>query len=192
MDNAGHEGVSVSKLIIYVVIVLMVVGVIVGFVITAKGKAESTIDDMFSSVDTAELAKYEKYDNKEVTGSDIEQLYTMVKGTDLVIAVAQNASPISDVTKLDKVSSPMCFNLVPDGADDKSVISEVKWDADKGVYTIDKRYSDTGTAKYNHNLAPLSKKGNTYYTKANQKMFASYIYDLDTEEFAGVVFIPIK
>lgn len=186
MDKAGNEGLTLGQIIFVIIIVLAIVGMIVGIVFTLKGRTEDKFDEVLDTVDRADLAQYASYDNQEVSGSSIEQLYTTVKSSDFIIAVVPASTGASfDPTNLGAINSAYCYNLLPEG---NSNNTSCKIDYVDGQYVVPSGYDSVGASKFNYNLYGLSKKGNDEYIKPNSSFFASYIYAEDTEEFIGILF----
>lgn len=194
MDD-GKEGMSIAKIALGVIIFLILAGVVFALVRLGTNKVNSATNDMSTQLDAADLMQYAKYDNEEVSGADVLTAIKSYQNAELKIFVGVKDG--SNFFSPDAASPTALTNTYSYGY--QSITGNNNTTSDVPVYD-----PNTGRWKativnyqdpvvYNLSFSPLTKKSSTTtYVKQSGKFYGYLVYDSDTDELAGLMFMQTK
>lgn len=198
MTESTEEGKGLGKTLFMIFIFVAIMGIVIGIVATLISKTNGATDDMMAALNSAESAKYAKYDGTIVSGAEITGATSAYRGQDFVIAVhtigSANNPGAFDVstTPVDQICD--IYNAVPSGATTGNpYTATIAYDATTGIYSIDALDFTSGQTLVNTNFAPLTNRAlATTFVKQNGKFQSNLIVDKSTESIVGIIFQQIN
>lgn len=183
-----NEGLKVSNLVIGVLIFLVVVAAVVAFVMWGSNRFNGAVSDMQDTVDGVDIAKYNQYDENEVSGSDVLTAAKTYRNMEMAIFVSTkklNGSVYDLTQNYDAVGAYETFGY--NGGGDAA--TTLQFDQDSGKFTAEILVvSPTNNTNYTH----MTTKGQDAYINSNGKYWASLVFDEETGEVAGILFRQTK
>lgn len=196
----SEEGVSLAKMAVTVLLVVLVIGAVVAIVYKAYSWFNSGADKLGDQVNSLDSSAYSRYDDTQVSGTDVLTALKENRDSDLCIVIATSDSKDAVAyTDNNTIGGSHAYNYcaVIEGAPAASngvieVKDKVKYDTENGRWVVDKIAYDAtkGMADRNTNFSPTQDKANTTnaFVKQGGKFYGNLIYSNDTGEVCGVLF----
>lgn len=195
----SEEGVSLAKMAVTVLLVVLVIGAVVAIVYKAYSWFNSGADKLGDQVNSLDSSAYSRYDDTQVSGTDVLTALKENRDSDLCIIIATSKSKdgVYKVDATDLTAAKGVFNycaLVEGATAGTACPDAVKYDhADKpGVWSVESIQYNTsaGMAERNTNFSPTQTKGTDdgSYVKQGGKFYGNLIYSRETGEVCGVLF----
>lgn len=198
MVESAEEGKGLGKTLFMIFIFVAVIGIVVAIVTALISRTNGATDDMMAALNSAETAKYAKYDGTVVSGSEVTGVTSTYRGQEFVIAVhtigSANNPGAFDVTATPTDQVCDVYNAIPTGATaGNPYTATINYDAATGIYSIDSLDFTSGQTLINTNFAPLTNRSlATNFVKQNGKFQSNLIIDKSTESIVGVIFQQIN
>lgn len=189
----GTEGKDLVKIAIGVILLLVVVSVVVALVMMGQNKANSATNDLANSMDQADMLRYDKYNNNEVTGADVVTAVKSFQGQDLKVFIANkggNGGTAYVPATLTSISGAVqeYGYCATSGTSTAPVFDDVE-----GKWTAEIVPDNVANVTYNTNLNPISDKNSSAtYVRQNGRYYAYLVYDKNTGDMCGLLFVQTK
>lgn len=188
-----NEGTKVVNIVVGVLLMLVVMAAVVAFVMWGAGKFNSTQKDMQDQVNAVEIAKYNQYDDNEVSGTDVLTAVKTYKNSDMCIFVStkkMNGGAVYDFSRDDITAAPTGNKVYAVGTNAKSDGSQtIEYNNDMQKFAAEVIVDNPAN---NSNYTKLTTKDQDPYINPNGKFWACLVYDKYTEEVAGILFRQTK
>lgn len=196
MDDA-KEGFSVAKIALTAIIVLALIGIVIAIFMLGSNRVNKSTSDLSDTMDSAELMQYAAYDNVEVKGSDVLTAVKNYQSQNIKIFVATkhlnggNAYSATDLSAgTGSVSNVYSYGYMGVSG---STDTAPTLNSESGVWEATIVPDDITSEMFNKNFSPLTDKNSkdTYVSQSGR--FWSYlVYDVDTSEMSGILFVQVK
>ena len=182
-----NEGLKVSNIVIGVLIFLVVVSAVVAFVMWGANKFNQSTADLEDTVTGVEIARFNQYDENDVSGSDVLAAAKTYRTSEMAIFVSTkklNSGSVYDLSDaVDELGDYEAFGYNGNGADD------LEFNDETGHFEASILVAEP---ENNTNYTHLSTKGQDAYINSNGRYWATLVYDADVQEVAGILFRQIK
>lgn len=188
----NNEGTKITGIVVGILLFLIVMAAVVGLVMWATGKFNTTQSKMQEQVSGVENAIYAAYDETEISGADVLAACKTYKNSSMNIYVSTKKlngsfydfTSASNASQLNSVGGCAAFGYNVASADQKPTYDE---GTGHFVDTVLVSNPTSNTA-----FQPLTAKGSESYVNQNGKFWSSLVYDTDTGEVAGILFRQTK
>ena len=183
-----NEGVKVSNIVIGVLVFAVIAAAVIAFVMWGANRFNKAQSDLADTVEGVDIARFNQYDDNEVSGTDVLTAVKTYRNMDMCIFVStkkQNGGNVYDLTQ----DASLLSTVTAYGHNGQQ--AQVAWDADKGKFTANILVADN-QLQNNTNVTPLTTKGQDPYVNQQGKFWATLVYDSDTMDVAGILFRQTK
>lgn len=195
----SEEGVSLAKMAVTVLLVVLVIGAVVAIVYKAYSWFNSGADKLGDQVTSLDSSAYSRYDDTQVSGTDVLTALKENRDADLCIVIATSESKEKAGYKVNDQGADQgigssyiygyCALIEGKKAGDKLTTQDIalvdgKWTISKISYN-----NAEGRANRNTNFSPTQNKASSEtFVKQGGKFYGNLIYSEDTGEVCGVLF----
>lgn len=182
-----NEGTKIVGIVVSILLFLVVMAAIVGLVMWGTNKFNSTQSTMQDQVTGVENAIYTAYDEMEVSGSDVLAACKTYRNSTMNIYVSTkklNGGNAYDFTQATAPTLSTCYAVGYHVNNNDPTLNANTGHYEAEILTA----SPTAGTGYQ----ALSTKGNDAYVNPNGKFWSSLVYDTDSGEVAGILFMQTK
>lgn len=189
----SQEGMDLAKMAVTVLLVVLVVGAVFFIAYKAYAWFTSGSDKLGDQVTSIDKSAYSRYDDAQVTGSDVTSALKTYRETDIAVFVCNKSN--GGYTDGQTAVNAYNYCAVADGFDAQTSAQSLAYDEDEGGYhfggyTLD---SSTNMPKHNTNFSPCSTKSSSdTYVKTSAKFYSKLVYDDTTGEVGGILFMQMN
>lgn len=194
MDDA-KEGISIAKIALGVIIFLVLAGIVFALVRMGTNKVNSATNDLSNQLDTADLMQYAKYDNAEVTGTDVLTAIKTYQSSELKVFVATHKmmgnyyDPNTGSSNLGTINTKSYGYMSDSNSNDENGTNTPNMNTTTGQLEADIIKT---TETFNLSFSELSTKTEDAYIKQSGRFYGYLVYDTTTGELAGLAFYQTK